>query len=271
MTKLKNAVAVLLATLGFAAPASATTFSVDYTDLWYNFPAESESGWGINLIQQNDIIFATLFVYGPDGTPRWYVASGMGSSGANTFSGALFSTTGSYFAAPWAGLTSSPQVGTISINFTTPTNGTLNYSVNGTSITKSIVRQTFRTDNLEGKYIGGTTAIGGSCGGDGSIFIHGEMTVNHSSPNITMGVHFFNGNGQEGQCNYSGNYSQVGSLGSIDGGSYDCTIGGTQHAVVGNFAVSEITTSRNGFAGRLTGSTQFCSYTGFFGGIKDVF
>src|SRR5438270_522120 len=36
--------------VGFALPASATTFSVDYTDLWY---VPAEDGWGINLIQHN--------------------------------------------------------------------------------------------------------------------------------------------------------------------------------------------------------------------------
>lgn len=269
-TKLRNTLAILVASTGMALPASATTFSVDYTDLWYNFPAESESGWGINFIQQNDIIFATLFVYGPDGTPRWFVAPGLGSAGEASFSGALFSTTGSYYASPWSGV-SSTQVGSMSIDFTTSTNGTLTYSVNGVTVTKSIVRQTFRNDNLSGNYIGGTTAIGASCGGNGGILIHGELTVNQSTPAIGMTVDFFNANGQAGRCSYSGNYLQVGSQGSINNGSYNCTIGGTQNAIVGNFSVSEIRNSRNGFSGRITGNTQFCSYSGFFGGIRDVF
>ena len=42
-----------------ALPAAATTHSTDYTDLWY-LPAES--GWGINIIQQYDTVFATMFV-----------------------------------------------------------------------------------------------------------------------------------------------------------------------------------------------------------------
>jgi len=56
-----------LAAAAFALPALASTHSTDYTDLWY-LPAES--GWGVNVVQQNDIVFATFFVYGPDGTPR---------------------------------------------------------------------------------------------------------------------------------------------------------------------------------------------------------
>jgi hypothetical protein len=43
----------------------------DYSDLWWN---SQESGWGMNIVQQGSIVFVTLFVYGPDGKPTWYVA-----------------------------------------------------------------------------------------------------------------------------------------------------------------------------------------------------
>jgi hypothetical protein len=49
-----------------------TSFSADLTDLWWN---ESESGWGVNVIQQQDTLFLTFFVYGPDNAPTWYSAS----------------------------------------------------------------------------------------------------------------------------------------------------------------------------------------------------
>ena len=50
--------------------ASATTTIPDYGDIWYNAPAESQSGWGVNIAQQGEILFVTLFVYGPDRTPQ---------------------------------------------------------------------------------------------------------------------------------------------------------------------------------------------------------
>jgi hypothetical protein len=43
-----------------------------FTDLWDN---PQESGWGANVVQQLETAFVTLFVYGPDGKPMWYVAS----------------------------------------------------------------------------------------------------------------------------------------------------------------------------------------------------
>ena len=83
-----------------AGSASASTYTTDYTDLWY---VPSESGWGLNLIHQEDVIFGTLFVYGPDNTPHWYVASDMryqGSGGPITYTGVLYETSGTWLGTP---------------------------------------------------------------------------------------------------------------------------------------------------------------------------
>jgi len=78
----------------FAPPALATSFSTDQSDLWY---IATESGWGMQLVQRGSVIFATLFVYGPNGTPTWYVAT-MNPTGASfTWSGTLYATTGPWF------------------------------------------------------------------------------------------------------------------------------------------------------------------------------
>ena len=271
-TNLRLHAAAILASLGFALPAAATTATIDYSDLWYNRPAESQAGWGVNVMQQGNVLFVTLFVFGTDNTPRWYVASNVSSTSANSFSGALYNVaSGTYFGAPWAGISGVTQVGNIAFTFDSDTTGTMTYTVNNVQVSKLIVRQSWRTDNLTGNYIGGTTAVGSACGGNGGILISGELTVSHSQPNITMFVDFVNNLGQQGRCTYGGTYNQVGSVGSITGGSYNCTIGGTPNAITGTYSVSEIRNTRNGFNGRINGSTQFCSYSGFFGGIKDVF
>ena len=44
------------------------TLATNYQDLWWNAPAESEAGWGINLTQQGTTIFATWFTYDHDPT-----------------------------------------------------------------------------------------------------------------------------------------------------------------------------------------------------------
>jgi len=43
-----------------------------FTDIWYK---SIEPGWGVDLVQTDDVIFASFFVYGSDGTPTWVVAN----------------------------------------------------------------------------------------------------------------------------------------------------------------------------------------------------
>ncbi|HEX3061865.1 MAG TPA: hypothetical protein VHP55_04320, partial [Usitatibacter sp.] len=83
----RHAVA-FLATLAVSLPAAATSTGIDYTDQWWG--GQAEHGWGVNFIEQGTTIFATLFVYGQDQTPRWFVAT-MQGSGAS-FSGPMYST-----------------------------------------------------------------------------------------------------------------------------------------------------------------------------------
>src|SRR3954453_19595354 len=76
-------------------PSLATPQPIDATGLWIN---TDESGWGVSVYHQGDTLFASLFVYGPDGQPKWYTASGMTGGGAS-YSGALAEATGPYFGA----------------------------------------------------------------------------------------------------------------------------------------------------------------------------
>jgi hypothetical protein len=268
---LRRFAAATIALVAFAFPASATTFSVDYTDLWYN-PAES--GWGVNISQQGNTFFATLFVYGPDSTPRWYVGPDIGGSSTTAFSGPLYRSTGPYFGAAWTGVGAPVVVGNISFVFNTPVSGTLQYSVDGVTVTKQIQRQTFRGNNLAGNYLGGLTAQGTNCGGgvsNGPILIFDTMTVAHNTSNQLMSiqVRFFTGAaGTSSQCTFGGTYSQAGKMGSLSG-NWNCTFG-TQPGNAGTFTISEIDMTPRGFNGRFTGSDQYCQYSGNFGGVRDV-
>lgn len=267
--------AAAVASLSLAAAAS--THSTDYTDLWY-WPAED--GWGVNVVQQYDTIFTTFFVYGPDGTPRWYVGPAVRSvasaQGQNQFTGQLYSTLGTHFAAPWSPAAHSVQpVGTVTFNFNTPTTGTVTYTVTGLpAVTKSIVRQTWAGNVLTGNYIGGLTAMGSSCGGgvnNGPILIHGELTIGHSnlfSP--VFRVDFFTANGQAAQCTFTGTYGQEGRLGRVTSGTWSCQIQGATNPPAGTFELSQIEANTKGLNARFTGADQNCTYNGFFGGIKDV-
>ena len=119
--------------------------ATNFEDLWWAAPAGSESGWGINLTEEGNVIFATWFTYDVDGTPLWLVVTA-NSTGANTFSGTLFRTTGPPFnAVPFdpAKVVSTP-VGTATFTFTDGNHAAFTYTVNGVMQAKPITRQVFR-------------------------------------------------------------------------------------------------------------------------------
>ena len=124
--------------------AQASGASNNYTALWYNSPAESQPGWGINVTQQGNIAFATLFTYDTNGTPMWLVMSqGDRQGSGDTFSGALYRTTGPVFnAVPFTGV-GVTQVGTMTLSFSSANAGTLTYTFNGVTVTKNITRQVY--------------------------------------------------------------------------------------------------------------------------------
>ena len=117
----------------------------NFQDLWYRSPAESESGWGVNLAHQGDILFATWFTYDTNGRGIWMVGPAVRRTTGNTFSGSLYRTTGpAYSANPWnpAGVDVT-EVGTATFAFADSANGTFTYTVGGITQTKPITRQVY--------------------------------------------------------------------------------------------------------------------------------
>src|SRR5215469_245712 len=148
-----TALARLIAFSLLSSPVGATSFSTDQSDLWY---IVAESGWGMQLVQRGNTIFATLFVYGQNGAPTWYVATMVPTGTASQWSGDLYATTG-----PWFGTVPfnpadvvATKVGTMTWTQQTAATGTLNYVVNGTAVTKNVVRQTLVFDDFSGTYLG---------------------------------------------------------------------------------------------------------------------
>lgn len=119
--------------------------SPNFSDLWWR-AGGSESGWGVNVTQQGQTIFATWFTYDDAGRGEWLVMSNGASTGAMTWSGALYRTRGPAFDAPWdAAKFGATQVGTGSFAFTDANNGTFSATVDGASISKPITRQVYAT------------------------------------------------------------------------------------------------------------------------------
>ncbi len=274
MTSFRSTVAALAVFLGFAAPASATTYSVDFTDLWYN---AAESGWGFNVVQQGNTLFGTLFVYGSDQSARWFVASDMKPQTASAdqarFGGKLYQTTGPFFGAPafnptQVGVT---EVGDISITFTTGSTATLAYNVGANAVTKSVTRQTFVADTPAGAYQGGIDSITSACAnsnqnGATATFL-GFLSVAMNTQNgVTMQLNYLLG-GQPATCNFTGVYSQQGRAATIAGGQWACTFNGNQ-LNAGTYSVTNLGIQVTGMTGNFSATDQFCTYTGRIGGLR---
>ena len=116
----------------------------NYQDLWWN---PSESGWGVNLTQQGDTIFATWFTYGTDGLPRWFVADSLKKTGNATYSGRLLATTGKrpQDISGTPSVISVDEIGTMTLAFQDGEHGTMSYNVLGTTQSKAIQRQVWST------------------------------------------------------------------------------------------------------------------------------
>src|SRR6185436_7225437 len=102
--RMGRVVAPGLAALALAAPAFGTAFSTDNSDI-YN--ALNESGWAIELTQQADVVFATLYTHDVNNHPIYYSSTltfaGTNASGQAVWSGDLIETQGPWFGAPFDG------------------------------------------------------------------------------------------------------------------------------------------------------------------------
>ena len=156
--------AMALAFLLMSPAASAAAFTVDtsaapspITGLWSN---QNESGWGVALTQQYDVIFVTMYAYDSAGNPVWYVASNCAVSASGCTGDFYKVTGGSLPTATWNGANiAATAVGTLTLAFTDNNTGTMNYTINGVAGTKAITRQIWRTAppavaNYAGTWVG---------------------------------------------------------------------------------------------------------------------
>jgi hypothetical protein len=125
-------------------PAATAAAPLNYGGLWWNDPAGSEAGWGINFAHQGDIIFATWFTYDQTGSALWMVMTAYKLS-EGVYSGGIATTMGpSYASVPFIpSRVSRTQVGTGTLTFSDPNTGSFEYTVNGITQSKAITHQIF--------------------------------------------------------------------------------------------------------------------------------
>ena len=200
--------------LGLLSCASfANTVTSDYTDLWWN---PDESGWGANIALQNDTMLVTLFIYDGQNQPSWFVAPNtVYNVHNNTFSGPLYITSGPWFARLFdPAQVTTQQVGNLTFAPSAFDKAVLTYNQGGQTITKNIIRQSWKGDSMAGTYQGSRQGTWANCGAplDGKV---SSLTLVGISENANKVVIFDQGKGYT--CTYTGTVTSSGHLGSILG------------------------------------------------------
>jgi hypothetical protein len=247
----------LVVALLVASSPRASTLMTNYSDLWWK-PAES--GWGVTITQQADLMYATFYVYGPGGQPTWYAAlllhQGTAPDGTATFAGDLRQFNGSWFGATYnPAALASRSVGTASFVADSGTTATLTYTVDGVVVAKRIERYLLRSDNIAGSYLGGSSDITYDClvptNNGFRTEESGAFNVTHVGSVVTI---------RSPNCTYTGTYHQDGQVSRVDG-SYTCSAG----AAAGTITFFDVRTELGGLSGRYVGRGSNCSFDGSIG------
>jgi hypothetical protein len=252
---------VLLLSYVCVAQRAAAVSTSDASDIYWT---PSESGWGIQFVEQDSTIFATMYVYGPDGKPTWYSAT-LTIEEFPTFTGTLYATTG-----PWFGtvpfdptqVTRTP-VGTMTFNGSDVRFGSLVYTVNGLQVNKQIQRVTFATENFAGAYIGTLRQQGLANGvpcnppvSNPGIPTNFQITQNGAAMTIVAQT-------SADTCTFPGTFGQSGHFGDVVG-NYTCASGDQ-----GTFQFFEMAASFYDFRARtLVRSASGCTINGFADGLR---
>jgi len=233
----------------------------NFSDQWWN---PNQSGWGASVLQQSDVLFIDVFVYGTDNRPVWYTVAAyfQPNSGRTLYSGDLYLTNG-----PWFGgffnpaLVSNRRVGTLQFEASSTDFATLTYTVDNVVVSKQIERQTWAFEDFSGSYYGGLVYDQSGCANaanNGHVEEFGAFQVFHPANNtFTLSLQSNFGN-----CTVSGNYGQSGHMGTVES-SYTCDYGTN-----GTLTLYELERTSSGMTGRFVGQNSACRVSGTIGGVQ---
>lgn len=240
-------------------PAQQTALSTtDFTDAWWN---ASESGWGLSIIHQENVMALVFYVYNQQGGATWYLSPATFNSAAGNYQGPLFASTGPYFGAGAFNPLGVNQVSVGTATFTPSSAhaGTLSYNVSGVSVTKSVTRTSFNSVAYSGEFVAGLAGtLSGSCGGTGPFEGSAFLSINQTAANIQVTLQ-----GSAGSCVMSGPFQQSGRLGRMTSGTINCT-GGQP----GTATIDEIEVNRNGATLRYTTQISGCTEIARIGAVR---
>lgn len=247
------------AAVASASAAHATTAATNYSDLW---AAPNEPGWGLNVAQQADTLFATLFTYDKGEQAVWYSATltyqSTGANGARSYGGDLYETTGPALGQPYdPRLVRYRQVGRMTADFGGAAHALLVYTVDGVVVAKQVTRLTFAAQTLVGDYIGATSDVTYDCkdpARNGLVTTDpGPFTIRQEGGDLVL---------RFPTCTFTGRYAQQGQIGEVDS-IYECT-----HFGVGETRFTSMRAEQGGITGVYEGRDKSCRFRGNVGGMR---
>ena len=248
----------------FLLTAAFRAGAVDYTDLYY---VPAEGGWGVNVVQSEDFLFVTFFIYGPDNKPTWYTAQ-LTLDASGNYSGNLYAATGTYYAMPWkASDLSNTPVGTASFKATSPYTATLAYTVTtppalAATVTKALQRQPLTAIGVGGHYFGVAIFTRPGCeqagGGVFNVDLQVTQTTDGSPSSIAM--NYIGG----ATCTFTGFLTHWGKLYQMPSATYVCSDTGSSIGTV-----DEINATSHGleFVWNAPVAGDSCTESGMFSGL----
>ena len=249
----------LLILLGAASTVGARNLS----DNWW---VPEESGWGLNVIHEDDLLSLTLFVHDAAGQPRWLTAAmqryGSTQAGDPEFAGSLIETLGTAPDRPWdPNAAVSRTVGEIQFRARPGGTAELAYTLDGIAVSRSVQRLSTQAANLEGLHFGMLLPGYDTCpaGFEGlSVFERGTLQVDlceecDSDPASGTPVLLVLNDGAREICSISGSFARYGVSGAIDG-AYQCSDGGE-----GTLTMRDIEFTSTGFTARFSADHPVCA------------
>ena len=196
----------------------------NYQDIWWN---PKEPGWGVGIFNQGDTIFFALYSYANTSLPTWFVGSATRLA-AGVYSGSMFQTSGPAMSVqPFdASQVSSRNVGSFTLTFTGPADGTLDYTLNGVTSSHPIVRQTFANlGALTGSYRFVDKIVATDCANAayvGVTYSSGSMAVSNSGSQYSA---IITQDGSAATCTVTGSIEQRGVIYTVTNRKSTCSAG----------------------------------------------
>lgn len=211
-----RAVVQVLVVLALGMPARVQALTANYADWWWN---DQQSGHGLNIGQQNDVLFVSWFTYDETGGGMWLTMSA--TLAGTRATGDWVRTTGPALGTPFdPAKVTRTVVGTGTLTFGSLHDATLDWTVNGKSGSVTLTRMTWATRLPNAAQAGRIYLNVAGCAGGTSLNVPISSTYTTSGSTLTV-VDDYRPTGTK-VCTMTGTLVPSGSYLFVSG-TYACT------------------------------------------------